>query len=275
MGKVIPIASSVNFGMNELSASYAVLTFNGIATAEAGTYLKSMLSELGTTGSKTDKALRELTGKGFAQLKAEGIPTAEVLNLLNQYAGDSGLTLKDMFGSVEAGTAALVLAAQNGEQYNEFLAKIEGSAGATQAAIDKLNADPAEQLKGSLNELKNAGIELGGAMTPAIGTVTEAVSGLAGAFSDMDEAQQSAVVNAGLVLIVLGPVMKLAGSGIQIFTKVASKVGGLNAALTKMAETAATAGAGSSALSSIASGILGPSLGTAAIAVGAISLHQK
>ena len=40
MGKVIPIASSVNFGMDELSASYAQLTKNGIATAEAGTYLK-------------------------------------------------------------------------------------------------------------------------------------------------------------------------------------------------------------------------------------------
>ena len=61
MGKVIPIASSVNFGMDELSTSYAQLTKNGIATAEAGTYLKSMLSELGKSGSETDKTLRELT----------------------------------------------------------------------------------------------------------------------------------------------------------------------------------------------------------------------
>jgi TP901 family phage tail tape measure protein len=111
MGKVIPVASSVNFGMNELSASYALLTFNGIATAEAGTYMKQMLSELGKTGSIADKALRELSGKGFAELKKEGVPTADVLKMLNQYAEDSGLTLKDLFGSVEAGTAALVLAA--------------------------------------------------------------------------------------------------------------------------------------------------------------------
>lgn len=302
MGKVIPIASSVNFGMNELSASYAVLTFNGIATAEAGTYMKQMLSELGTTGSKTDEALKELSGKGFAQLKAEGVPTADVLKMLGKYASDSGLTLKDLFGSVEAGTAALVLASQDGAQYNDFLAKINGSAGATQAAIDKLNADPLEQLKGSMNELKNAGIILGAEMTPAIGAVTAAVSGLAGAFSEMDDAQQTALVNTGLFLIALGLVTKLVGGAATTLPKIAKVIGGLSGTIGGLGTTligteAATAGGtaamadfivaadgtayatggaatavGSSGLAGTLSGILGPSLATATVAVGAFGI---
>lgn len=99
MGKVIPIANSVNFGMDELSASYAQLTKNGIATAESGTYLKQMLSELGKTGSDADKALREMTGKGFADLKKEGVATADILNMMSRYAEQNDMTLKDMFGS--------------------------------------------------------------------------------------------------------------------------------------------------------------------------------
>ena len=155
MGAVIPVASSVNFGIDELSASYAQLTKNGIATAESGTYLKSMLSELGKSGSLTDKALRELTGKGFADLKKEGKSTSEILNTLSSYAEKNGKTLKDMFGSVEAGSAAMVSAKGDGIEYNEMLDAMQKSAGATQEAFDKMDATPAEQLKGALNELKN------------------------------------------------------------------------------------------------------------------------
>jgi hypothetical protein len=297
--------------MEELSASYAQLTFNGIATAEAGTYLKSMLSELGKTGSDTDVALRELSGKGFAQLKAEGVPTADILNMLSQYAASSGKTLKDMFGSVEAGTAALVLASQDGAQYNEFLSKIEGSAGSTQAAIDKLNADPLEQLKGAVNELKNAGIELGGAMAPAISEVAGVISDLAHAFSGLSDEQQQFVVHAGLAVMAIGPLLSIAGTAVTTYTKVKPLIAGINAGLSSLgtastvasagtaamasstaaagtaaatatASTAAlttevaaagaaatTTGAATGTLSSTISGILGPTVGTAAVAVAA------
>ena len=54
MGKVIPVAAAANYDMTELSSAYALLTKNGIATAESGTYLKSMLNELTKSGSITD-----------------------------------------------------------------------------------------------------------------------------------------------------------------------------------------------------------------------------
>ena len=41
MGTVIPVANASNFSIEELSASYAQLTKNGVATAESGTYFKS------------------------------------------------------------------------------------------------------------------------------------------------------------------------------------------------------------------------------------------
>lgn len=99
MGKVIPVAAQANYGIEELSTAYAVLTKNGIQTAEAGTYIKAMLSEITKSGSIADTTLRELTGKGFAELKSEGMATTDILGMLSDAAEENGMTLKDMFGS--------------------------------------------------------------------------------------------------------------------------------------------------------------------------------
>lgn len=231
MGAVIPVANSVNFGIEELSTSYAQLTKNGIKTSEAGTYLKSMLSELGKSGSVADKALRELSGKGFAQLKEEGVPTSEILKQLGDYAEKNGKTLKDMFGSVEAGSAALVLGKEGGAEYNEILTAMGNSAGATQEAFEKIDSTPAEQLKGALNELKNEGIKFGAAFVPVIEKTAGILGKVSDAFSSLSEEQQENVIKWGMVLAATGPVLKVVGGGISTFTKLSSVIGGAGKAL--------------------------------------------
>lgn len=271
MGKVIPIANSVNFGMDELSASYAQLTKNGIATAESGTYLKQMLSELGKTGSDADKALREMTGKGFADLKKEGVATADILNMMSRYAEQNDMTLKDMFGSVEAGSAALVLAKGNGQEYNEMLAAMNTSAGATQEAFEKMDATPAEQLKGALNELRNSGVKFGAAFVPVITKVSDVLSDAADAFSGLSEEQQENVVKWGMVLAAVGPVMQVTGGAITTYTKLASVIGGV---------TKATGTVGSSyGLIGSFSGLLGTcapvAAGVALVGTGLYAIHEN
>lgn len=228
MGKVIPIASSVNFGMDELSASYAQLTKNGIATAEAGTYLKSMLSELGKSGSETDKTLRELTGKGFADLKKEGKSTSEILNILDEYAKKNGKSIKDMFGSVEAGSAALVLGRKEGKEYDEMLKSMKNSAGATQEAFDKMDATPAEQLKGALNELKNAGIKLGTKLVPIVTKIADKISDLVDWFNELSPAQQENILKMGATVAAAGPLLKVTGNLVSTYGKLKPAIKGLS-----------------------------------------------
>lgn len=271
MGTVIPVANSVNFGIEELSASYAQLTKNGIATAESGTYLKSMLSELGKSGSITDKTLRELTGKGFAQLKSEGKATSEILQMLSEAAEKDDKTLKDMFGSVEAGSAALVLAKGNGAEYNEMLAGMEKSAGATQEAFEKMDATPAEKMAGAMNKLKNAGIEFGFAFVPVVEKAADTISSLADKFSDLSDEQGENILKWGTLLVAAGPVLSIAGKGVTTFTSLASVVGGLNGAI---GETGAGAG-----LIGGLTGIAGAALPVAGIlagvGAGAYAVHES
>ena len=76
----------------------------------------------------------------------EGNNLSDVLNLMNEHAHKNGLALNDMFGSVEAGTAALTLSKGEGSEYNEILKQINDSAGATQA-FDKMDDTPARKWK--------------------------------------------------------------------------------------------------------------------------------
>lgn len=228
MGKVIPVASSVNFGMDELSASYAQLTKNGIATAEAGTYLKAMLSELGKSGSITDEALRELTGKGFAELKKEGKSTSEILNLLDDYAKKNGKSIKDMFGSVEAGSAALVLGRKEGKEYNEMLEAMQGSAGATQEAFDKMDATPSEKLKGALNELKNSAIKLGANLIPIVTKIADKINDLVEWFNKLSPAQQQSIIKMAGMAAAAGPLLKVTGNVTKTYGKLKPLIKGTN-----------------------------------------------
>lgn len=285
MGAVIPVASASNFGIEELSASYAQLTKNGIATAESGTYLKAMLSELTKSGSIADGTLRELTGKGFSDLKKDGMSTTEILKMLSKEAEKNNKTLKDMFGSVEAGSAALVMYKNNGTEYNEMLNGMESSAGATQAAFEKIDATPAEKLKGSLNELRNSGIKLGASFVPIIEKVSDKLAQAADAFNNLSGEQKNNVIKWGMTLAAVGPVMKVTGGAITTFTKLKGTMGGIgkafevlgkSSAVTKTAikGTATAAGASATSFAGL-SATVGPlALGIAGVGVAGYGVYK-
>ena len=227
MGAVIPIANSVNLNMEELGASLALMTSKGIATSESATYLKSMLSELGKSGSVTDKALRELTGKGFAELKVEGYSTSEILRMLDDYAQRNGKSLKDMFGSVEAGSAALVLANEGGEEFNEMLKSMQESSGATDKAFNEMSNTAQGKTKKAFNDLKNALIEMGISMIPTVTKIAEKISELAEKFSSLNPETQETIIKFLGFVAVGAPLLSMLGSTINGIGTLCKGVGSL------------------------------------------------
>ncbi|HFD6940723.1 phage tail tape measure protein [Enterococcus faecalis] len=216
MGKVIPIANANNVGMNELSTAYAVMTKNGIATAETGTMVKAMLNELGKTGSQADKALKEIAGKSFKQLMDEGNNLSDVLNLMNEHAHKNGLALNDMFGSVEAGTAALTLSKGEGSEYNEILKQINDSAGATQEAFDKMDDTPARKMEKAQLRIADAMRQVGEVVIPIVADIAEKVSQFVTAFSNwfgsLDEGSKQTILMIAGVVAAIGPVLVVLGT---------------------------------------------------------------
>lgn len=236
MGAAIPVAANANFSFEELAAGYALMTKNGIATAESGTYLKSMLSELTKAGSTSDKALRKLSGKGFADLRAEGKPTAEILNMLSDYAERNGKTLKDMFGSVEGGSAALMLARNDGADFTEMLDTMCNSAGATDDAYNKVADTAGAKLKKSLNDVRISAISLGDTMAPLIEKLVEWVGQLTEKLAGMDQGQLQTMAVVLLLVAALSPLLAMISqlaTAIQFVTTVV--IPGISAAMSFLA----------------------------------------
>lgn len=134
MGKVIPTAKSLNVDLDVLCGAYAVMTANGIATAETTTYLNSMLNELGKNGT----AAADAFAAGTEHIKAGGLSMAE------------------------AGKAANVLWL-NAEKVDKVIAQMGNSAGAANTAFEKMTDTGAFVEQKWQNALQNLKIAIGDA----------------------------------------------------------------------------------------------------------------
>lgn len=168
MGRVIPLAAAYNVSVENLSSGLAVMTANGIATAEATTYTKSMLNELGDTGSTVGKILQAETGKSFAQLNAEGKSLGDVLQILYDNVDGDSTAFAGLWSSVEAGTGALSLASGGADKFNGVLAQMVDSAGATDTAYQTMTDTFQHSMESLQTTAENLSIDLFEAMEPGL-----------------------------------------------------------------------------------------------------------
>lgn len=183
MGKIIPTANANNVALEQLCAGYAIMTSRGIAAAETTTYMNSMLNELGKTGTTADKTLRAAAGGSFKDLMAQGMSVAEVLDILQAEATKGGKSLADMFGSAEAGKAALTLMADGVEGFNSQVAGMLDSTGAAESAFKKMAETTEEKIAKAKNALNNLAIVLGDTFLPYVTTGAQKVSEMVTRFS--------------------------------------------------------------------------------------------
>ena len=226
MGKVIPLAAAYNVSVENLSSGLAVMTANGIATAEATTYTKSMLNELGDTGSSVGKILQQQTGKSFAQLSADGKSLGDVLQVLYDSVGDDGTAFAGLWSSVEAGTGALSLVSGGADKFNGVLGQMVDSAGATETAYATMTDTFQHSMDSLQTTAENLSIDLFEAMEPGLKEAanwgTDCLNTLTSA---LNEGGPAAMLNAAsgiLENLTAGVVQKipgLASAATQVITK--------------------------------------------------------
>lgn len=177
MGRVIPLAAAYNVSMENLSSGLAIMTANGIATAEASTYTKSMLNELGDTGSTVGKILQQQTGKSFAELNADGKSLGDVLQVLYDSVGGNATKFAGLWSSVEAGTGALSLASSGADKFNGVLQQMQADSGATRTAYDTMTNTMAYKLDGVKTNAQNLGTALFDAVSGRLGEAVALAGG--------------------------------------------------------------------------------------------------
>ena len=302
MGKIIPTANAANVSLDQLCAGYALMTANGVATAESTTYMNSMLNELNKSGSTVAKTLQGETGKGFSDLMAEGYTLGDVLGIVSAAADDQGLKFTDMFGSAEAAKAGLILLGnsvsdvENGlveaggstSQFNEMLAGIQAGAGGTESALEKLETKN-RKAQVAFNLVKNAALDFGqvasGMLAPYVEQFAGVIEKATDKLKNMDEGQKKAVITFAAVVAAAGPVLSVAGKGISIVGnlittggKIVTTFQGASAAMKAGASAFQLAGAGAKiagvAITVLTSPITWIVAGIAALVAGFVLLYN-
>lgn len=256
MGKVIPTAAAYGVNMEQLSAAYVTTTKNGIATAESGTYINSMLNELGKSGTKASTVLEQKTGKSFKELMDSGMSLTDVLGILQGAADESGLAITDMFGSAEAGKAAATMT-QHANDFTDALDQMGVSAGTTQAAFETMEDTAATQFDKLKTSALNSLIQLGEAILPVLLPVLQQLTTMfqnfSTWFSNLSPEMQDFILKLGMIAIAAGPVLKVTGSMISTFGPLSSLIGGIAGKFSGLGTAASAATAPVSATGGILS----------------------
>lgn len=245
MGKIIPTAKANGVALEQVAAGYAIMTSNGVATAESTTYMNSMLNELGKSGTKVSDTLKEKTGKSFLELMQEGASLSDVLQIIAGSAKEQGLAFGDLWGSAEAGKAGLILLGDSAAAFNGILEQMQNSTGATETAFGKLNTN-SYTIQKALNQLKNTAIELGSAimsaLAPIILALAEKIQAFTTWFSGLSDGTKKMIVIIAGIVAAVGPVLIIIGKIATGISAVMSLVGMIAPAISALIPVIASVG---------------------------------
>lgn len=141
LSDVTSIAAPLNVALNDIGAALAQMTQNGNNTAKSTTMLKTMLSELSKEGQKAADVFTKIAGQSFRDFISNGGDLQGALNLMEQHAKSTNKSIVDLFGSVEAGSAALNLTGLNAQKFSEKLNDMKNKSGELNTAYEIATAN--------------------------------------------------------------------------------------------------------------------------------------
>lgn len=219
----IGFLEEVREGLKNASPEYA----NLMTSVEEGTKKLADMEKAGRKNTDEYKALKK-------QVKA----SSKEMELLAQ-ANDSTVGgFATMFGSVEGLNSVLMLTSEQGMQmYGEAMEEMQTNTTALDEAFSKMDETSGSQMKKAINDIKNAGIEIGDISLPVISSIIGKIREVMQAFSGLSDSQKETIVKIAAIAATIGPLLIAFGSvcgGISkiihftsLATGVASKVPGI------------------------------------------------
>ena len=190
LAKVTPTAAAFGVAFEDVGASLATMTAQGIKTEVATTYLSGLISELGKQGTTASVALLEvaeangMTATSMQDMLASGMSLGDVIQMMTEYANDNNMSIIDMFGSLEAGKAALAISGDNITTFNQNLAAMSTKTDVVGDAFNKMQNTVSAQSLILKTQVKNLGIAFGqsleGPVSSVMGVLNNMIGTLAG-----------------------------------------------------------------------------------------------
>ena len=210
---VVPTAASFGVGLDQVAAALAVTTAQGVPTKIATTQLRQAFVEAGKESTKLAKTIKERTGKSFSQLIKEGKPVHRIFQDLREDMPEDDF--RNLFSSVEAANAALLITGDAAERVDDALAEMSTSAGATDKAFATVADTATFRMQKAMNLMRNVLLEIGIALLPALVEVLDravlpALTAFAGWMSDHSDEMAAGVIAVVDAAVELGSATKTA-----------------------------------------------------------------
>ena len=152
LADVTAISAPLKISLNDVGAALAQITQNGNNTAKSTTMLKTMFNELSKEGQQAADIFTKISGQSFRDFIAKGGDLQGALNIMADHAKKTNKSIVDLFGSVEAGSAALNLTGLNAEKFSEKINDMKNKSGELNTAYTIASAN----IKTEWDKLTNA-----------------------------------------------------------------------------------------------------------------------
>ena len=230
-----PVAGTLGIGMGDLSVAIGLMGNAGIKGSQAGTALRSGLTNL-VKPTKEMKATMEQYGVELVKNKDGSVDLMGTMdNLRNTLGGLDQTTqaqaLSAIFGKeAMSGWAAIVNASESDfDKLSDAIANSEGKA-SDMATIMQDN------LKGSIDNLKSSFegfmIIIGERIIPLFRDIVDGITNMFTWFNNLNPSIQGVIIGVGGFLAVLGPLLLIIGNVIIFITNLGTAIGSLVAFFT-------------------------------------------
>lgn len=170
IGRVTPLASQLGVSIEQVGAMFATLTAQMGAgrTAETATAIRSMLAELARAGTTASDAFRDLAGVSFPEFTQKGGQVIDALQMMKTHADANGLSMTDLFSSIDAGMAGLMLMNNEGRSFVNNLANMEDASGSTAEAFDRMEQSTGRSIDRIISAFREMGLTFAENLMPVI-----------------------------------------------------------------------------------------------------------
>jgi phage-related minor tail protein len=192
MASVAPVAKQAGASIQETSAILGVLVNNGVEASTAGTALRNIFLDLAKNGMTWGEAMDEINN-----------------------ASDPLAAAMDLFGKRGANVATIL--AQSGVEIQNLTDDFIDSAGEAKNMADIMDSGVAGSMRRMKSQLEGVAIEMGEHLVPVFKVFVEKIESAVKWFGTLSDEQKKNIVQWGLILAAIGPVLLIVGKAILAY----------------------------------------------------------
>jgi TP901 family phage tail tape measure protein len=229
MGGVIPIASNLGVGFEEVAAALAAMSRTGTDAANGATQLNAILSSIAKPTDQSVLAFQRmgLTTDGLSKsLADDGL--LNTLVLLKNRLEASGQSFTDIVPNVRAWKGVLDLTGAGLNDNIKIFEALNNTMGATDQMFKTTSESAQFKFTKATNEMKGSLLEVGlvllEMLVPVVTKLGTFLREASDAFNSLDEGTKKVILTFGGIVAVVGPALLVIG-------KISTTLGFLSASL--------------------------------------------